>query len=52
MQGKASINNNHQQMNVIINEEQIKGEQRIVIYTLVLDVEYLMMNYVFHILGF
>jgi hypothetical protein len=39
-------------MNVIINEEQIKGEQKIVVYTLVLDVESLMMNYVFHILGF
>jgi hypothetical protein len=46
-QGKASINNNQQQMSVIINEEQIKGEQIIVIYTFVLDAKSLMMNYAF-----
>ncbi len=51
-QGKASINNNQQQTNVIINEEQIKGEERIVIYTLVFYGKSLMMNYVFHMLGF
>jgi len=51
-QGKASIKNNQQQMNAIINDEQIKGEQKIVIYTFVLDSKSLMMNYVFHMLRF
>jgi len=37
---------------MLINEEQIKGEERIVMYTLVLDGKSLMMNYVFHMLGF
>jgi hypothetical protein len=39
-------------MNVIINEEQIKREQIIVIYTFVLDGKSLMMNYVFYMLRF
>jgi hypothetical protein len=39
-------------MNAIINDEQIKGEQKIVIYTFVLDGKSLMMNYVFHMLRF
>jgi len=41
-QGKASININQYQMNVEVNEEQVKGkqniiEQKIIIYTLVLE---------------
>jgi hypothetical protein len=39
-------------MNVIINEEQIKGKEKIVIYTFVFYGKSLMMNYVFHMLGF
>jgi len=36
-QGKASINTNQYQMNVEVNEEQVKGKQKIIIYTLVLE---------------
>jgi hypothetical protein len=36
-QGKASINTDRYQMNVEVNEEQVKGKQKIIIYTLVLE---------------
>jgi hypothetical protein len=50
-QGKTSINDNQYQRNVAINE-QIERKQRIVIYAPVLGGKSLVMDYVFHMLGF
>jgi hypothetical protein len=39
-------------MNVIAIEEEIEVEQKIIIYTLTLEGKYVVMDYVFHMLGF
>jgi hypothetical protein len=39
-------------MNVIAIEEEIEVEQIIIIYTPTLEGKYVMMDYVFHMLGF
>ncbi len=50
--GKVSTSGNQQQMNdATTNEEQIEIEQKIVIFTPALKGKYIVMDYVFHMLG-
>jgi hypothetical protein len=49
-QGKASTSDNQQQMNIVVNEEQINGVKKNVIYNL--EGKFLVMDYVFQMLGF